>query len=236
MLYEGASQLGGWPIVVIATPDSDNVKTGPMWQTWILRRDVHPMAAVDDQSDAGVCGDCKHRPVHLGTCYVQLAWAPSGIWRAYREGHYTRGLPKHLTASIRFGAYGDPVAAPFELWSLLASLATKAGFGWTGYTHQWRSCSQQFKFLLMASVDTLDEQREAQQLGWRTFRVKTPEEAQLPSEITCPASAEAGHRTTCAECLLCQGTSRPTKDICIRIHGSTQLPFYRQKQLSLFGV
>jgi hypothetical protein len=40
------------------------------------------------------------------------------------------------------------------------------------------------------------------------------------SEILCPASAEAGHRTTCDRCGLCSGARPGVKDIFIPAHGS----------------
>lgn len=231
VLWEGPSELDRiTPIVAIATSESDNTKTGPMWQVWILRQDVHPMQARTIASaDEAICGDCKHRPAHLGTCYVNLAWAPAAVWRAYKDGKYTSGMPITWGASVRLGAYGDPAAMPV---SVLRRIITGAR-GWTGYTHQWRTCAPGLREYLMASVDTPREAAEAQAAGWRTFRVRTPDEHLGESEITCPASAEAGHRTTCAQCLLCMGTTQPAKHIAIQVHGQTQIPFYTRHQLTL---
>ena len=75
----------------------------------------------------------------------------------------------------------------------------------------------------MASVDTIEEREEAKKAGWRTFRVAekfTGEDIVLPGEILCPASEEAGKRTTCDKCGLCAGLSRKAKDIMIPVHGS----------------
>jgi hypothetical protein len=41
VLYEGPSELDGKPIVVVATFNSVNDKTGNMVQTWIIRSDMH---------------------------------------------------------------------------------------------------------------------------------------------------------------------------------------------------
>ena len=49
ILWEGASLIDGAPIVVIATgfaSRSTNRKTGGMVQTYILRRDIDPVSAV----------------------------------------------------------------------------------------------------------------------------------------------------------------------------------------------
>ena len=45
ILYEGPSALDGAPIVVIATMETSNAKTGAMVQTWILVFTDHTNAA-----------------------------------------------------------------------------------------------------------------------------------------------------------------------------------------------
>ena len=65
---------------------------------------------------------------------------------------------------------------------------------------------------------------EAVRMGWRTFRVSDGE-APLRREIICPASAEAGHRTTCERCQLCDG-ARPEdrrKLVVIKRHGPANM-------------
>ena len=64
ILWRGPSLLDGAPIVVIATglaSGSSNRKTGDMLQTYILREDVSPVAAVKSGADASICGNCPHR-------------------------------------------------------------------------------------------------------------------------------------------------------------------------------
>src|SRR4029077_13629898 len=115
---------------------------------------------------------------------------------------------------LRLGAYGDPGAVPFELWRML--LATTAG--WVAYTHSWRVCDPRLKTIAMASVDNETEFHLAHLAGWRTFRVRRAEEelcrvgpTKVPLEFVCPASDEAGHRTTCQACQLCRGTASPAR-------------------------
>jgi hypothetical protein len=72
----------------------------------------------------------------------------------------------------------------------------------------------------MASVDSLDEYTEAQAMGWRTFRVRRQDDAVTDDEKPCPASEEAGHRTTCRDCGLCCGRERDAKSVVIIAHGS----------------
>jgi len=50
--------------------------------------------------------------------------------------------------------------------------------------------------------------------------VKAEAAPKLADEVTCPASKEAGHRTTCADCCLCGGKAVKTrKSIVINSHG-----------------
>ena len=69
----------------------------------------------------------------------------------------------------------------------------------------------------MASADTPEQRITAKSLGLRTFRVAQDNVLQA-GEIKCPASAEAGRKTTCSDCKLCGGTSVKAKDIVIQDH------------------
>src|SRR5262245_11112970 len=91
VLYEGASQIDGAPIVAIANrieSASDNGKTGAMVQTWILRSDMKPTDALKTGDDSSVCGDCPHRPANNGSCYVKVFQAPRSTYEAYKRGRY----------------------------------------------------------------------------------------------------------------------------------------------------
>lgn len=229
ILWEGHSKIDGGPIVVIATglkQGSTNSKTGAMIQTYILRRDIPPMDAVKQGADESICGGCPHRGDGTGkgrSCYVTLMHGPRGVWAAYKRGSYPKASSLQEVANaldgrvVRLGTYGDPAAAPLELW-LAATLRAE---GWTGYTHQWRTCHHGFAALCMASVDSLDEMAEAHAEGYRTFRVAPDVGQQVSNEVVCPASEEAGKRTTCENCKLCAGVStRSSKSIVIAAHGT----------------
>jgi hypothetical protein len=134
----------------------------------------------------------------------------------------------HLAAHslpIRFGAYGEPTALPVWILNDLAA----AGVRWTGYTHQWHApfVGQLYQHLLMASVDSLSEHATATAQGWRTFRTRASEAPLLAGEIACPASAEMGHRTTCADCRLCDGArdNDRRKNLAIIVHGPTKVHY-----------
>lgn len=221
VLYEGPSQLNGAPVVALVTgfdEPSRNGKTGAVLQAWILSAETHPLDA-QGGADAAVCGDCIHRQ---GSCYVNLAWAPANIWKAWRRG-VTRPLEAPTGRVVRLGAYGDPVAIPFDAWMSWLAPAK----GWLGYTHQWRTAAAApFRALCMASVDTPEEAHEARAAGWRTFRVRAAGAPLVPGvegrrEVMCPASEEAGHRTTCEKCRLCDGGGRAKgPHVVIEAHGA----------------
>jgi len=230
VVYEGPSMLDGAPIVCILTglgKQSTNEKTGGgLYQTWILRSDVNPIAATHSGDDASVCGDCKHRGTVLNgknvnrSCYVTLFQAPRNVWESYHRGIYPR-LPMNaareaLRGRVRGGSYGDPAAVPFHVWQALLHDQPSG----TAYTHQWRRFPELAAFC-MASVDNEQEKMEANLLGFRTFRVRGATDPTLPREVVCPASKEANHRTTCDKCLACGGNrAKARADIVIVVHGA----------------
>ena len=79
----------------------------------------------------------------------------------------------------------------------------------------------------MASVDSEVEATEARAGGWRTFRVRAATAPIMTgAEVVCPASEEAGKRTTCSACKACGGTSAKAKaSIVIMAHGTTKARF-----------
>ena len=210
VLYSGPSRLDGSPIVAIITglaTRSRNPKTGDMPQVWILRSDVPPVAAVTSGDDASVCGDCPLRPslakrTKTAACYVSTVHAPRAVYDGYKRGIYKEMAPSDVPADrpIRIGAYGDPGAVPTAVWRALPGDA-----GRTGYSHQWTR-RPSLRRLVMASVETVAQAERAHAVGWRTFRTTKPGDPLMAGEISCPASAESGKRTTCADCRLCDGS------------------------------
>lgn len=209
-------------LVAIATGfkrPSANVKTGEMIQIWILNRNVHPVVAQQLGKDKVVCGDCPLRPFNGGSCYVETGKAPAAVWRSYSAGRYPKleSTDVFQGRAVRFGAYGDPSKLPLSLVAEISSKASK----WTGYTHQWRNpLIKGYSAFLMASADDVEAQIEARSSGWRTFRVAPKGSSwKMSDEISCPASKEAGMKTTCAKCALCAGTSKGNvKSIVIQQH------------------
>ena len=228
--YEGPSLIDGAPIVVIVNKldGSDNAKTGAIVQSFIIRSDVAPIEALATGQDESICGDCGHRPYLIKTgqsdeppCYVNVGRSVRAVYEAYKRGRYTKAdaatIAKALAGKIvRLGTYGDPAAAPVTMWGQI----TRYAAGRRGYTHQWDRPdfdAQAWAPLVMASADTIDEAARANMLGMRVFRVSIGVDVQA-GEASCPASAEAGRRATCAKCTLCSGTSIQARDIVIADH------------------
>lgn len=214
ILWQGVSRLDRQtPIVVIATTGSRNPKTGPMVQTWILRADMPPGDAVQAGEDAPICGTC---PLRAGKgCYVQVHRAPAAIWRAWQAGRYAQWDGEPLGYAVRLGAYGDPAAAPLDLWQR----ATRGASVTTGYTHAWRTLrASGWRRMVMASVDSAHEAQLARARGWRTFRIATGQDAfAIGPEVECPNMTTG---IPCISCGACNGARGQRGSIWIRAHGA----------------
>jgi hypothetical protein len=237
IVYDGPSMIDGKPIVVILTglaASSENSKTGDLVQSFIIRSDVAPTDALRTGDDASICGQCPHRPLIVrmlqraglpaSPCYVNVGQSVLSVFGAYRRGSYPRATSIGQVAALlhgrklRLGTYGDPAAAPAELWALLVSLSS----GHVGYTHQWQAVGfdvAAWAPLVMASVDSAAEAAQATAMGMRYFRVSIGVDRQ-PGEVSCPASAEAGRKAQCSDCLLCGGTSKHARSIVIADHAA----------------
>jgi hypothetical protein len=246
VVYRGPSAFDGSPIVGIVTGlgsnparASLNPKTGSMAQLWVMRSDMDPVKAVRTKGDYAVCGDCRLRGWRLGRiqgiCYVVVSHAPLAIWTKFRAGGYEEVDPGvvgwrlgELRRAIRLGAYGEVTAMP--PWVTMDLVAS--GAGWTGYTHQWREGRvQPFRKWLMASVESEREAEAARWLGWRTFRIRRKGDPIMGSEVVCPASAEAGHTSTCDRCRLCSGVGQRTRNVVIEAHGQEAGQFIRLEEV-----
>ena len=231
IIYDGPSLIDGSPIVAIAQVKSGNRKTGDMVQTWILRSDIDPITASRTGADTAICGDCPHKGTPSDkstgwaqdrTCYVNLLFAPNGVYKAYKRGAYDIAQGHDAIAAIakgkgcRLGSYGDPAACPSYVWE---SLTSQAEFV-TAYTH---NPINPMPHKIMTSADNAAQAHSAWAKGERTFRVIS-DLAQLikGKEILCPASDEAGNRATCAACKLCGGNSVKAKSVAIVAHGASK--------------
>jgi hypothetical protein len=234
IIYQGPSLIDGSPIVVIAIISSRNKKTGSMLQTYIMRSDMDPRLASKTGADFAICGSCPHRgiatqdPVKkqaLGrSCYVLLGQGPLIAYQSMMKGLYSVIAGHAAIAAlgsgrkVRIGTYGDPAAVPAYIWESLLSDADMH----TAYSHQALQHGAAFDpSIMMLSADSEQDARSAWDEGIRTFRVvASVADIIAGQEILCPASKEAGKRTSCADCGLCAGSSIKAKSIAIPAHGA----------------
>ena len=226
--YEGPSEIDGAPIVVIINKidGSANAKTGAIVQSFIIRSDVNPVEALKTGADASICGDCVHRPITAKEtgeppCYVNVGRSVLAVYNAYKRGRYVKADVETIALALagkalRIGTYGDPAAAPVLMWQRVSRYVIARA----GYSHQWQSKGfdhASWAPLVMASADSIDQAALANLYGMRTFRVSIGIDKQ-PGETICPASTEGGRKATCADCMLCGGTSKKAKDVVIADH------------------
>jgi len=166
------------------------------------------------KADGSVCFDCpfsQNRGCYTAK-YQQYAGFLSSL-RSIGKKHPTwESIPKFsesIKADLlrmsaghysRFGTYGEPSLIPLELMAELC----QGSKSWTGYTHQWLRKPEYAPFL-MASLHSEKQMPYAEKLGFRAF-IATKEALSKPF-VNCPASAEAGYKSTCSDCGLCSGTA-----------------------------
>jgi hypothetical protein len=219
--WEGNSLIDGSPIVLILTGfvfPSFNKKTGSeMIQSWILQQEFTPTHAAKEGLEVGICGSCPMRMSEIGSCYVNLLGV-NRVYQKYKSGGYSKlsnneiEVLRRYRYPIRLGSYGDPTAVPLEVWEPIILASGK----YTGYTHNWRDTNSLWKQYLMASVHSIPEAQEAQNLGWRTFRIIAPDTPLSDNEVLCRHTED--DRIDCSKCLLCDGASSKP-NIADKVHG-----------------
>lgn len=216
MAWEGQSEFTGDKVQLIVTGivrPSANPKTGPMAQSSIVVAGKHPLDVIGTPLERAICGGCK-----LGGCQGRKCYVYSRMLL-----HLARKFPKvslgkaqelmQWIKGLRIGEYGDPAALPFKVWKQML----KDVRFFTGYTHAWQTCDPQFKRIVMASVDSLEERAAAKRRHWRTYRIRASADEPLQKgEIVCPYERKG---LLCLECKLCCGTSRSAPDVVITAHG-----------------
>ncbi len=120
-------------------------------------------------------------------------------------------VQKSIGKYVRFGTYGEPSLHPVGLIKDIVSVANNH----TGYTHQWEKRPELGNFF-MASTHTAEEDVIANGAGYRSF-IAT--DKVIEGAVNCPASSEAGYRSTCSKCSLCSGTEgKGKKSVYIMLH------------------
>lgn len=230
VVYRGPSMLKGHGhemVRGVLSFGSDNVKTGPMAQLWILPDWQSPISASAFGEDGAICGERPQRRSLGGGCYVTIFQGPQSAWKGsngkpvdVRGAYaYLRRLGRRMGGAVlRLGAYGDPAALPE---SLIRTLVTAVDGRTTGYTHQWREASW-IRPYVMASVESIRDALIARSSGWRTFRVTAGDASVGRGELVCLAESKG---MTCQECGLCDGSGKDGRrarvaSIVIPAHGS----------------
>lgn len=188
--------------------------------------DIDQVLTGDLTLDTRNCLDCsKSYNSGDGKCYThkgrqrlgllsKLCWIKSNLefisefdldyWK-----NFVSLLDKSYPENIRFGVYGEPSLLP----NVIIEDLTKLGVGWQGYTQQWHK-RPDLSSVFQASTHSEIEARVAESLGWRVFNT-----GYLEGAVNCPASKEAGYKTSCTVCNLCSGTSgKGNKNIYINPH------------------
>ena len=246
VLYEGTKY------VCIATgikQPSQNVKTGPMIQIFMIVKDVHPVEAMKTGENVHVCFSCKHRPatdeerakgIKGGACYVDVAKSVAQVYKTYRKGRYQNICgekipePNDVDSYLKLGSAtieeifsGRNVrfgayGEPVLIPHPMVKKIISVASGHTGYTHTWMNPAfDAYKQFFMASADTDQEYEIAKRKGWRTFRVSTSWDMK-PNEMICLNSWQ---NKTCFECLQCNGAGGNRRDIIIKVHGKSKSNF-----------
>ncbi len=191
-----------------------------VFQTYSYSRQQYELANIGHKitmdsffkADQAVCFDCPFSQ-NRG-CYTAKAQQYAGFLSSLRSigkankwqdiPEYNEDIARQIVAMskgkyARFGTYGEPSLLPL---SLVADICQGAK-SWTGYTHQYMRKPEYAPFL-MASLHSDRQMTYAERLGYRAF-IASKERLTKPF-VNCPASAEAGFKSTCSDCGLCSGT------------------------------
>ena len=198
---------------------------------------VKPIFSTFFSLDTANCGNCPFAAnkafnvTKIGKCYTHKVMQYSGFismlksinkqfvtfadipnYEQHRQELVKFAAEKCLNKYVRFGTYGEPTILPISLVKIMATCSKS----YTGYTHQWLKNKEYAQFF-MASVHNQSGASMAANFGFRSF-IATKENS-MPAAVICPASKEAGFKSTCALCGLCSGTAgKGKKDVVIIEH------------------
>jgi len=197
------------------TSQSKNKKTGDMLGISILPIEEKPSDSIKHKDDGPQCGTCALAASTPGpwSCYVNPI-ALNAVWTATIKQKVSKLVEKFLELTptpIRLGTYGDPALLPLELLKKLVS-----GRKYTGYTHQWKTCSPEYSQYLMASIDHSNNKADAIKKGYRTYRILSELDTLDEDEIMCPHDSTG---VQCCDCRLCSGNGVKAKNIAVRVSG-----------------
>ena len=228
IIYRGASQIDGLPIVAIAPIATETQRREKSCKLILFARISHPLDASKSGQDFSICANCvfrgiansdpKRKQAKNRKCYVNLGQGPTIVYKSFNRGVYpiandhASRVELGKNRVVRLGTYGDPAAVPSHIWDELLTECESH----LAYTHQ----SGFRPDITMQSADTLEQAQAHWAKRARTFRViDSLDDIDPINEILCPASKEAGRRVQCVKCQLCSGlTSNSKKSIAIVEH------------------
>lgn len=198
----------GIPIAVVAR--SSNVKTGNIPTVWVGR---------NLQQSRESCEGCPL--LASGDCYAQYgspSFAIASVARSAKRAkswrRYTieRAISaRHPSARfVRFTALGDAAHADRGQVEHAISVTRENNLAVVGYTHFHRERSAQWlRGQLMASVQSVDEARDANARGWRAAivmprdtvgTIRNDDGSILAVECPAIAASRMGKTFTCNDC------------------------------------
>jgi len=198
---------------------------------------VKPIFSTFFSLDTANCGDCPFAAnkafnvTKIGKCYTHKVMQYSGFismlksinkqfdtfadiptYEQAKSDIAMYAVTKCMDKYVRFGTYGEPTVIPIDVIAVMADCAKS----YTGYTHQWIK-NKDYSQFFMASVHNESGATMALKFGYRSFIAS--KEDKVPAAVICPASKEAGFKSTCALCGLCSGTAgKGKKDVVIIEH------------------
>lgn len=200
--------MQGINIAVVAR--SSNVKTGDIPTVWVGR-------SLAESRES--CDGCPL--LESGDCYAQYgspSFAIASVRRAAKRAKSWRRYTIHRALAdrapsarfVRFSALGDTARADRAQVEEALAATDAAGLAVVGYTHFYRERRAAYlRGRLMASVQSIDEAREANARGWRAAIVMPAgttgtlrDDAGNVFAVECPAIAAAryGKTFTCNDC------------------------------------
>ena len=220
-ILETVSEFTREKVKVFVTDKSTNRKTGDIPQINYLPDDK-PTDAVKNDNDSTVCGTCIRRPSvakenGVSPCYVNKGFAQNAIYNSEQKGKIKDiSKAKRMKAgSVRLGSWGDSASVSKEIYFKIRQQVKEKyrvnDRDILDYTHNWQT-SEHLKPFAMASVEGIEEARQAWNSGWKTYRVIDNLSDVSEREILCPNITK---RIQCRECKLCNGSQLQGKSICI---------------------
>lgn len=220
-ILETTSTFNNETVKVFLTDKSTNRKTGDIPQVNYLPDDK-PTNSIKNNNDVTVCGTCIRRPNvakqnNVSPCYVNKGYAPNAIYKSEQKGNVKdiSRAKRMRSGSVRLGAWGDSASVSKEIYfKIRQQVKDKYKLNdrdILDYTHNWKT-SEHLKPYAMASVEGLNEAKQAWNMGWKTYRVIDNISEVTEKEILCPNITK---KLQCKDCKLCNGSQLKGKSICI---------------------